>query len=230
MDKITNYNFILDKLLSQFKDSNRFTALINGILENANDIETALFEIRDEFTIYTAVGVQLDVIGSIFSVDRNGLIDEDYRTEIQKKAILRYSGEPESIIEAIKTIFGGTEVIYRPFYPGGYYILTDAILLSSQLDPINPAGVRGLLEKYLVDGQGNYIVSKQNIIEKSIVDGNLNNIIDGNGNELVSVQLDNTDVTYITGVLEFERSYIVDGTGNIIVDGNGNIISTIMYA
>ena len=102
MIQIANYNEFLEKLLYQYKDSTNLNGVIAGVLENANDIETALFEIQDEFYLFNAVGAQLDIIGTVFSVSRNGLADPLYRQAIQEKAVLKYSGEPESIIEMLQ--------------------------------------------------------------------------------------------------------------------------------
>jgi len=157
-------------LLEQFKDSTKFKALINACNEKAQDIETALFEIRSEFEIDVAVGVQLDILGSIFTEDRVGRNDTDYRYAIKAKAGNQFSGEPETIIAIIQSIFLATYVYYRPFYDAKYYINTDADISSSDLEQFSPSGVQPLVEGY------------------DVVDGNGNRLADGNGNILTAIK------------------------------------------
>ena len=195
--QITNYEEIIELLISQYKDSTNLKGILEAALENMNDAELALFEIRDNFYLSTAIGAQLDIIGLIFNVDREGRIDELYREAIQEKATLAYSGEPERIIELAQSIYGATFVEYTPQYPAKYNLYTDAIILSRQLNPINPAGVTGFLLKPILDGMGNYILDGMGryicaVLEVErvyILDGLGNTIADGNGNIIVSVKL-----------------------------------------
>jgi len=77
---------------------------------------------------------------------------------LKAKASLNFSGEPESIIDILKSIYGGTYATYRPWYPARYYIESDGIILYSALNMISPAGVQGYIENFLLDGAGNYIL------------------------------------------------------------------------
>jgi hypothetical protein len=172
LTKIPDYNYNLDLIISQFANSDNLKGIITAANNKANDIETALFEIRDNFYLDTAIGVQLDVIGSIFLVDRNGRTDSEYRLFIQGKAALNYSGEPEGIFAILLTLYEATFVTYRPFYTGKYYIYSDMIddFGYDELDEISPAGVQGLIESRLVDGAATP-----------------NDIVDANGNYITGV-------------------------------------------
>ena len=194
--KINNYNELLEYLISQYSDSENLKGIIQGVLENADDIETALFEIQDEFYLFNAVGIQLDVLGIIFVVERDGRIDPVYRQLIQEKAMLKYSGEPESIIEAMKTVYGALWVKYRHCTTAAkYYIYTDITgVLSSALNPISPSGVQGFFEKPIVDGQAQFLV-------------------DAFGKLICSV-------------IEIETLFLVDASGTLLVDALGRSIIT----
>jgi hypothetical protein len=164
-----DYSENLDLLIAQFKDSENLNGIIEASNNKAQDIETAVFEIRTEFDLDIAVGAQLDILGSIFNEDRDGRNDSDYRTAIKIKGSNQFSGEPESIISIILSSFGATFVVYRPNYDAKYYILTDASITSEDLIPFSPAGVKPLVEvDYIVD----YV---------------LDNIVDYDGNLLTSV-------------------------------------------
>lgn len=197
MEQILNYDIILDLLLEQYKDSTNFKALIQADDKQANDIEQALFEIRDLYTLENATGVQLDVIGSIFNLTRDGKTDTEFRVYIQQVISIGSSGTPESIIAALKALYGASYVTYTPEYPGKYRVNTDAEITLEELQSLSPAGVQGFLLCYilswggdnLVDYYGNKIghVSCSGIRE-TITDGNGLDVTDGNGDSLTSFE------------------------------------------
>ena len=151
--QITDYDSnTLNKLLEQYKQSPNLKSIIQSANISANDLEQALFEIRDEYYISTAVGVQLDVLGIIWGVAREGLVDADYRAKILAKMAVTNSGEPESIISLLKILFGATFVLYQPFYPAGFYIFTDGTITIAELEVVSPSGVQGLLLGQIYDG------------------------------------------------------------------------------
>lgn len=144
----------LDLLIEQYKNSPNVVNIleVNGLL--LNDLEKAIFEVRDNFYLATAEGVQLDVLGSIWDVERNGLSDTDYRALIQAKASLSVSGTPEDVIRVLQVLYGATFVNYFDAYPARYLIETDAAITDAQLTDLSPAGVSGILidvdEPYLI--------------------------------------------------------------------------------
>jgi hypothetical protein len=143
--KIEDYSINTDLIIEQFKQSDNLRGMIDAVNKQLDDLEIALFEIRDLFYLSTAVGVQLDVIGRIFNVERQGLSDEDYRKLIGARASIRTSGEPESIITILKVIDGATFVTYIPAYPAipaAFYLITDATITQENLNLISPAGVQ----------------------------------------------------------------------------------------
>ena len=167
MQKHDDYNtLVFEKRMQQYKNSPRLSSIIETANDQANDLETAIFEVRDLFYLPTAEGVQLDIIGYIFNTFRQpGESDTDLRTRIQISASSRFSGTPEEIITAIIVIFGGTYANYIPLYPAGFFIATDAILTNEQIEKLAPAGV-GV-------GELNYLVDANNV---NIADANAQDI------------------------------------------------------
>jgi hypothetical protein len=164
IQQITDYTINLELLLEQYKNSTKLNGLIDSSSDQADDLETALFEIRDLFYLATAEGIQLDIIGSIFGVDRNGLSDSEYRDLIAFFGSFIKSGEPESIITILKRIYGATFVTYIPSYPAvpaGYYLITDAVITLAELEVMSPAGVQPYLAGFLLDEAGNNIVDQE---------------------------------------------------------------------
>lgn len=148
IQQITNYDTNLQLILEQYRQSVNLQGILSADNNQADDLETALFEIRDLFYLDTSEGVQLDVIGSVFNVDREGASDTDYRAAISAKAAIAGSGEPEAIIETLIVLFGATFVTYIPGWPAvpaAYYLLTDATVTLSDLEKISPSGVQPII-------------------------------------------------------------------------------------
>lgn len=142
----TSYSDNLELMLEQYRNSTNLRAGIDAENDQAVELEKALFEIRDEYYIDVAVGVQLNVIGAIIGVDRGGLSDADYRIQIKAQGALIGSGEPEFIISVLKTLFAATFVKYYqslfPSPPAMFYLLTDSTAMTSELIIFSPAGVQ----------------------------------------------------------------------------------------
>jgi len=143
--QITDYDSVtLDKTLAQYAAADKLQNLVKGQNKQANDLEAALFEIRNLFWIGVAGGDQLDVLGAIWGIPRAGLTDSQYRTRIIQSFGLNNSGEPEAIIATLKVLWGATYVYYFPAYPAvpaAYYLLTDSTITSELLKALSPAGV-----------------------------------------------------------------------------------------
>ena len=71
-----------EKMLGQFNDSPNVIAFMKTYLGGVQEVEDAILELLTERGVYTAVGVQLDVIGYLLNVDRLGLEDFLYRRKI----------------------------------------------------------------------------------------------------------------------------------------------------
>jgi len=126
IQKIDDYNYNLQFLIQQYKDKEKFRKIIEAMNAKANDLETAQFEIRDNFTIDTAKGVQLDIIGEILGLERDGRDDESYRTLLKVKAeINKSAATPEALIKTATALYNATDVQYVPIYPAKVQLWTD---------------------------------------------------------------------------------------------------------
>ena len=152
--KIEDYNINKKLLLQQYKDKVKFEALITGMNNMANNFETALFEIRDNYTIETAISVQLDVLGEIQRETRNSLDDEIYRNRIKAKILINNgSGEHEIIILSLKVLCSATRVHVRRIPNLNSSIWTDIEITNLIFDS---------LLKMLMTGVGLYVVYGSN--------------------------------------------------------------------
>lgn len=163
IQKQTDYDVNLQYVLEQYKNSTLLLDIIKAFNAEMNKVESALFEIRDNFWLESCEGVQLDTIGAIFSEDRQGRNDTEYRAAITAKASRLYSGTPEGIYEQLNLFYGATSSQYTgPEVGAGdyaqYYMSTDAVITEDELHTISPAGVLVILGKLLILENGDNLV------------------------------------------------------------------------
>lgn len=133
--------------IEQFKGKTNLDALMAAWVQQVQDLEDALFEIRDETNIDNAVGVQLDVLGRIVGVDREGRTDADFRVAINARIGLNIgSGTIEEILEQIVAL-GATNIEFLDVYPAAFDIeINDAVTNGSEIANVvndaKPAAVR----------------------------------------------------------------------------------------
>lgn len=126
LTKISDYNDFLTLLIQNFKDKPKFKQMLSLLADQCNDIETALLELLTAFDIDTAIGEQLNVIGRIVGLERNGRDDESYRTLLKVKIAINFSaGTPESLIQAAVNLYNATDVQYVPIYPAKVRLWTN---------------------------------------------------------------------------------------------------------
>lgn len=157
-----DYNVNLQYVLEQYKDSEKMQAMIVAFNDEMSKVENAVFELRDNFFLTTAEGVQLDTIGSIFGEERRGRNDTEYRAAIAVTGTSFYSGTPEDIYAQVKLLFGATLVEYHDstsMEPASFILISDGNYTKADLDRMSPAGVSAYAGKYLIqeDPQGFYL-------------------------------------------------------------------------
>jgi hypothetical protein len=146
---------ILTLLLEQFKyrrdgTTSNLSKMISMVAAELNLTEQALQELLPAFDITTAVGAQLDILGSIFGSSRGGLSDTAYRAAILTAATASASGTAEQLIGAVRAIIGGSSPIrLQNAPPAKVYLYTDTGALSgitqAQAQYAAPAGVGVIL-------------------------------------------------------------------------------------
>lgn len=155
-----DHNDLQELLLEQFRwrtdgTASRITQMIGMLAAEMNLAEDALQELLTAFDVTTAVGAQLDILGSIFGAARAGMGDEDYRAAIRGAALTALSGTPEQLIAAIRTIIGGTDPIrLYEVQPATAYLYLDTgripgITVSQIAAKAKPAGVQLVFADFL---------------------------------------------------------------------------------
>jgi len=111
------------------------------------DVFEQLFRLR---TLEAAAGVQLDGIGSIVGVARDGLEDPAYRVRIGAQVRINLStGTPEELLQIARALLpGGIDFHIDELYPAAFELVVDDVFtgveseLARAICLAKPAGVR----------------------------------------------------------------------------------------
>lgn len=156
--KITNHQAqAIARLKEQFKGKAKYVDFVLTMAEPAQPLEDALWQLLTERAVDTAIGVQLDNLGTIVGEPRNGDSDANYRPRIRARIWTnRSSGVPEELIQVVSLLLGAVsaEIEVENQYPAAVvvrisgYSITEAFAdtIISFLKDAVAAGVRIILE------------------------------------------------------------------------------------
>ena len=99
-------------LITQYKDAEKLKKLLQVFLEEVQQFEDITHSLYLSRTIDSAIGIQLDHVGSIPGQLRNGLSDEDYRVRIKAKIAENNSeGTRSEILAMAALLFPGSSFL-----------------------------------------------------------------------------------------------------------------------
>ena len=137
-------DYAISLLSEQFQDSDSFVNLIKGLLSPLPNLKDTLIALKEDRAIDTAFGKQLDRIGEILNVSRNGRDDSLYRSAILAEIFIATSNAtPNFIVNAIEFLTESDVIIYQEIYPAGFQIFLTG---SNALDLSDFPLITGLLE------------------------------------------------------------------------------------
>ncbi len=153
------------RVLVQMDDqvaNRKFRELMIDFAEGAEDFKLVALQVASAFDLPIAVGAQLDAIGAVVGLAREGFTDARYRTFLEIQILLllsaarndaNWTGTIQNIVTVCRTFIGETALPVRltnsPPYsyqvdvPG--LVLSEANLLARFLKTANYAGVDGQL-------------------------------------------------------------------------------------
>ena len=107
------HNTIYSKKMFEISESKHFLLRkIYNLISNFNDIEKSQ-------------GYLLDILGSNFKINRNGLSDENYRKKLKFEiALLQFLGSPQEIITMLSEYFKLNETEFRMLELSGKIIIS----------------------------------------------------------------------------------------------------------
>jgi hypothetical protein len=139
----------LERLVTEWEDKPNVQGLVKSYLQNIEKVEKIYEQLLNERGVFTAIGAQLDVIGTIVGQKRGGNADPEYRQDILNRiAINAADGTPEKIIEILKTITGSAKAQVFEHYPANVHAFISGAPSNSvaeALQDITPAGVSSRL-------------------------------------------------------------------------------------
>lgn len=227
----------LDRLLQRNKDSYNINSLLTSFIKPVQDIENQNYELYTERSLDTSIGAQLDGIGKIVGLDRNGLDDIDYRTAlIIQIQINKAGGEPESIIAAIRQLFKTEEIEFKDIYPANYevYVVSDIIVenAKSLITSISPAGVGNIT---LVQGTDTpFCLDEVNLVDVDydINESGDNLIVDSSDSSILEVVtqgvVQSCDGFGLAEVFLNEALYSFNGVDTYLIGDSGDALEIIL--
>lgn len=117
-----------------FRSKPNFNLILSLVSKQNLDLERTMRSMLDGFDLDSAVGDQLDILGSILNWSRvDGQSDEDYMSALAARIIaLRSGGQLDDILEVFRKIVGdGPTIEAFPAYPAGVLISIDGELVDS---------------------------------------------------------------------------------------------------
>lgn len=133
-------------LISQFKDKKIIQGLLTVFLKQCDGLNLVYEELRTLRWIDSSEGEQLDGLGDILVLRRDGRTDDRYREALKFKIFINVSkGQPETIIKAVKFFTNANTVDYSEIYPASSWVYTDGgdvpFYITCALQDLMPAGV-----------------------------------------------------------------------------------------
>ncbi len=145
----THVNDARKRLLEQYKNKPHVEGTLEAINNQVQEIENTGWDLKENRSLDTATGVQLDGIGEIVNLERpTGMSDTEYRIRLKAQIqILISNGEPETIIRIFQLLSGATSIHLIELELASYGIGSEVSFTKEQLDILV-----GLLEDASVGG------------------------------------------------------------------------------
>lgn len=111
----------------QFRDSQKINDFMRCFLRPLDELMSTADDLIENRWIDTAEGKQLDELGAIVGMDRQGRTDEKYREAIRFQIFINLSkSEPETMIKAVKVLTNANLVRFWEHGDGaGFHLFTD---------------------------------------------------------------------------------------------------------
>lgn len=136
----------LGRLMQQYRGRVRMEGTVTALVQQVQDLEDAIFSLNAGRQFYngTAVGQQLDNVGELVGIKRNGLTDAEYLLFIFGKIASDYSDSTVSaVLNVVGYLFQAEIVLIQEVYPAGLCVEAIGTPLDPSLYSTAVALVRG---------------------------------------------------------------------------------------
>lgn len=255
LERVDHKVVVKDLLLAQFSDSPVIVGIAESWAEAIQQIEDSLLEFTENNGVSNATGSTLDIIGSWMGVERQGRLDESYRTAILGRANSEgMDGTTEKLLSGMRVLTGSNLVSFFEVYPATLYPIIGQGWVNGiveEIQRIRPAGVetRILLAKDLeyqvygeVGDESNLLANEDDDTYQVVIDGLE---YDLTTSVVSSSTVYGTTTTYAEDGFELSsaepwadvilqdarvvQGFLVDNEGNQIVDDQGNPLTHIEH-
>jgi hypothetical protein len=216
----------LDRLPSMWNDKPVAKGILQTYLETLQQVEILLHDINTQRSLYTAIGNQLNILGALFNVAREGRLDEEYRQAIIAKiASSINSGTADEIKNIARAITGATTILTFEHFPAAAYVFVNRVASATvalEIDRSHIAGVRARTGWF--DGDDYFTPATiRSSIEANLADedGNLILVDTVAGEYELVVDIDGSIITANSGF----TSLIPGFTGYEVIDQRGRFAS-----
>lgn len=135
----------LSFLPSYYDDKPKAKALLQVYLERYQGLENLLQQVLYIFDIDTAVGIQVDKIGALFNLKREGRDDETFKSAILERAALRTSsGTEQNILDISRAISGADTSRVFDHFPASTYVFINKPATKDIANAIQDAHAAGV--------------------------------------------------------------------------------------
>jgi len=141
----------LNRLLQQYQGKPRIESFYTSHLQQMQELEDAIYALDEGRLLWNgtsspAVGLQLDTIGQLVGIQRNGLSDAEYLLFIFGKISENYSDTTiPTILSIIGYVFQAPIVKIQEIFPAGVAIQVFGTPIDPSLYPIAVGLVRAAL-------------------------------------------------------------------------------------
>jgi len=136
----------LSRLTSFFEGKPRVREVVGSLPVQLTILESVADQVKNERSIDTAIGIQLDKVGAIVGERRLGRLDEEYRRAIRLRTFINTSkGRPSDLIFAVKESTQASNVQYFESYPATVLLHTNGYEANKELQKtiqdVSPAAI-----------------------------------------------------------------------------------------
>lgn len=136
----------LSRLTGFFEAKPRVRGVVGSLPQQLTILEAVANQVKNERSIDTAIGIQLDKVGDIVGEKRRGRDDETYRQAIKFRVFVNVSkGRPSDLIQATLTLTQADDVQYLESYPATAYLFSNGYAADSetqqQVQDVSPAAI-----------------------------------------------------------------------------------------
>lgn len=110
-----------ERLAEQFKASTDLRAMICTFADRGQELEQAMGTLLAYRSLETALGAQLDQLGTTLRLARNGLPDSEYRVRLRARAkVIASRGRADELLDILTTLDDGfmpAEIVLEEHFP-----------------------------------------------------------------------------------------------------------------